>query len=130
MDYSKFRFEQIKKQKEAKKKQHIVHIKEVKLRPGIDEHDYSHKVRHAKDFLEKGDKVKFTMMFRGREIVHSELGMNVLRQIQGDLESCAIIEKPASIEGRSMSMILAPVLVPVKGKKDDAKNDAEVQTGE
>jgi translation initiation factor IF-3 len=130
MDYSKFRFEQLKKQKEAKKKQHIVHIKEVKLRPGIDENDYMHKSRHAREFLEKGDKVKFTMMFRGREIVHSELGLVVLRQIQQDLEDCSVIEKPASIEGRNMSMILSPSVVPVKTERKGGAGESDLQSGE
>jgi translation initiation factor IF-3 len=133
MDYSKFRFETLKKAKEAKKKQHVVHVKEVKIRPGIDEHDYSHKVRHARDFLEKGDKVRFTMMFRGREIVHSELGLNVLRQILDDLSECAIVEKTPSIEGRNMSMILAPtgvVLKPVKKEGSSSKQDSETNVEE
>jgi translation initiation factor IF-3 len=127
MGYSKFRFEQIKKQKEAKKKQHVVHIKEVKIRPGIDDHDYAHKVRHAKDFLEAGDKVKFTMMFRGREIVHSELGMVVLKKILAELESCSVVEKTPSIEGRNMSMILAPAALFVKARKEDTSNDNDVE---
>lgn len=122
MDYSKFRFEQLKKAKEAKKKQHVVHVKEVKVRPGIDEHDYSHKVKHAREFLLKGDKVKFTMMFRGREIVHSELGLKVLKQVMEDLTDCATVEKSASIEGRNMSMVLAPggIFVVKPKKADDA----------
>jgi len=128
MDYSKFRFEVLKKAKEAKKKQHVVHVKEVKIRPGIDEHDYAHKIRHAKDFLADGDKVRFVMMFRGREIVHSELGLNVLKRILAELNECAIVEKTPSIEGRNMSMILAPSAVVVKpAKKDDspAKQDSD-----
>ena len=128
VDYSKFRFESLKKAKEAKKKQHVVHVKEVKIRPGIDEHDYSHKIRHAKDFLSKGDKVRFVMMFRGREIVHSELGLNVLKRILAELEDCSVVEKTPSIEGRNMSMILAPSAVVVKpAKKDDspAKQDSD-----
>lgn len=120
MDYSKFRFEQIKRNKDAKKKQHIVHIKEVKVRPRIDDHDYDHKVRHARTFLEKGDKVKFTMMFRGREIVHAELGSVVLKQIQEDLVDCAVVEKPSSIEGRNMSMILAPLASKAKVTTSDS----------
>ncbi|MGV7930349.1 MAG: translation initiation factor IF-3 [Spirochaetota bacterium] len=109
IDFSKFRFEQIKKAKEAKKKQKVIHVKEIKFRPSIDSHDYQHKVNHARDFLEKGDKVKFTLMFRGREIVHNELGFKVMDNIQKDLEQCALVEKKASIEGRNITMIMTPV---------------------
>ena len=131
MDYSKFRFEQLKKAKEAKKKQHVVHIKEVKIRPGIDEHDYMHKVRHAKEFLGEGDKVKFTMMFRGREIIHSELGMKVLKQILAELADCSVIEKSPSLEGRNMSMILAPgANLPSKGKKAETSAETDTTTGD
>ena len=131
MDYSKFRFEQLKKAKEAKKKQHVVHIKEVKIRPGIDEHDYMHKVRHARDFLGEGDKVKFTMMFRGREIIHSELGMKVLKQILAELADCSVIEKSPSLEGRNMSMILAPAISAAgKGKKAEGSAENDTTTGD
>lgn len=116
MDYSKFRFEQIKKAKEAKKKQKVVHIKEVKMRPGVGEHDYEHKVKHAREFLEKGDKVKFTMVFRGREIVHTDIGMNILKNILKDLEDVSVIEKQPSHEGRNMTMILAPASMGKKNK--------------
>jgi len=109
IDFSKFRFEQLKKAKEAKKKQKIIHIKEIKLRPSIDVHDYTHKVNHAKDFIEKGDKVKFTLMFRGREIVHNELGFKVMENIQNDLASVAQVEKRASIEGRNITMVMTPL---------------------
>ena len=131
MDYSKFRFEQLKKAKEAKKKQHVVHIKEVKIRPDIDEHDYMHKVRHAKEFLGEGDKVKFTMMFRGREIIHSELGMKVLKQILAELADCSVIEKSPSLEGRNMSMILAPAISAAgKGKKAEGSAENDTTTGD
>lgn len=108
MDYSKFRFEQLKKAKDAKKKQKVVHIKEVKIRPGVGEHDYEHKIKHAKEFLEKGDKVKFTMVFRGREIVHTEIGMKILVNILEDLKEISVVEKRPSHEGRNMTMILSP----------------------
>ena len=121
VDYSKFRFEQIKKAKEAKKKQKIVHVKEIKLRPSIDNHDYQHKVNHAKEFLEGGDKVKFTMMFRGREIVHTELGFKVMNSIQEDLGSMAQIEKRPSMEGKNITMVLAPL--PVGSSKPKPKSD-------
>ncbi|MCU0844003.1 MAG: translation initiation factor IF-3 [Spirochaetes bacterium] len=109
IDFSKFRFEQIKKAKEAKKKQKVIHVKEIKFRPSIDSNDYRHKVNHAREFLEKGDKVKFTLMFRGREIVHNELGFKVMDNIQKDLEQSALVEKKASIEGRNITMIMTPV---------------------
>lgn len=109
IDFSKFRFEQMKRAKDAKKKQKIIHIKEIKLRPAIDIHDYTHKINHAKEFLGKGDKVKFTMMFRGREIMHSELGFKVMENVQNDLGDKVQIEKRPSIEGRNITMIVAPV---------------------
>lgn len=115
IDFSKFRFEQIKKAKEAKKKQKVIHVKEIKMRPSIDSHDYEHKVNHAKEFLEKGDKVKFTLMFRGREIVHNELGFKVMENIQNDLSSMVIVEKRPSIEGRNITMIVTPS--PAGGQK-------------
>jgi translation initiation factor IF-3 len=115
IDFSKFRFEQIKKAKEAKKKQKVIHVKEIKMRPSIDSHDYEHKVNHAKEFLEKGDKVKFTLMFRGREIVHNELGFKVMENIQNDLNSMVIVEKRPSIEGRNITMIVTPS--PTAGQK-------------
>jgi len=108
MDYSKFRFEQLKKAKEAKKKQKVIHLKEVKLSPGINGNDYNHKIKNAMSFLEKGDKVKFSMMFRGREIVHSDIGLEKMNRVLADLKDHSIIEKPASMEGRSLVMILAP----------------------
>lgn len=108
MDYSKFRFEQLKKAKEAKKKQKIVHVKEVKVRPSIDNHDFEHKINHAREFLEGGDKVKFTMMFRGREIIHTDLAMEKMVRIQNDLQDCSTIEAKPSVQGRNMTMILAP----------------------
>ena len=107
IDYSKFRFEQIKKAKEAKKKQKIIHVKEIKMRPNIDAHDFEHKVKHAKEFLEKGDKVKFTLMFRGREMVHPELGFEVMKKIQEELEDFAQVEKKPSQEGRNITMFMS-----------------------
>ena len=79
------------------------------MRPGIDKHDYDHKVKHAKEFIEHGDKVKFTIMFRGREIVHAELGYVVIRNIEKDFEDIALIEKEAAKEGRNLTMIMGPL---------------------
>lgn len=106
VDYSKFKFEQIKKAKEAKKKQKVIHIKEIKMRPNIDSHDFDHKVKHAIEFLEKGDKVKFTLMFRGREMVHPELGFEVMKNIQERLVDIALVEREPSQEGRNITMFV------------------------
>jgi translation initiation factor IF-3 len=108
VDYSKFRFETIKRAKEAKKKQKIIHVKEIKVRPGIDSHDFEHKVKHAREFLLKGDKVKITLMFRGREMAHTSLGFDVMNKVQESLSDTANIEKPASQEGRNITMWLVP----------------------
>jgi len=110
IDFSKYRFEQLKKAKEAKKKQKIIHVKEIKFRPSIDTHDYTHKVNHAREFLEKGDKVKFTLMFRGREIIHKDLGFKVMDNIKNDIQDIAQIEKAPSIEGRNITMIVTPLV--------------------
>ncbi len=88
------------------------------MRPSIDTHDYEHKVKHARSFIENGDKVKFTIMFRGREIVHSDLGFKVMENVKVDLEDVALIEKQPSQEGRNITMIMAPVTSPsTKGQK-------------
>ncbi len=108
MDYGKFKYEQARKAREAKKKQHIIHVKEVKLRPKIEEHDIDFKLRHARKFLEEGHKVKFTLMFRGREVTHPELGARVLERVLTELEDIAGVESNISHEGRTMTMLLAP----------------------
>ena len=109
MDYGKFKYEQQRAAREAKKKQHTVQVKEVKFRPGIEDHDYDFKTRHARRFLEEGNKVKLTMMFRGRQITHPELGLEVLERVTEDLAELAKIESRPSMEGRTMSMVLAPL---------------------
>ena len=108
MDYGRFKYEQAKKEKEARKKQKQVNIKEVKMRPRIEEHDFEVKAKNAERFLQDGDKVKATIMFRGREIVHQELGREVLDRLAAFLEGLAVVEKPARVEGRNMTMILTP----------------------
>lgn len=108
MDYGKFKYEQSKREKEAKKKQRIIQIKEVKLRPRIEDHDYSVKSKNAERFLKDGDKVKVTIMFRGREIVHTELGRTLLERLAQDLKDICIVERHAKLEGKNMIMILAP----------------------
>jgi translation initiation factor IF-3 len=108
MDFGKFKFEQAKQARLAKKKQHVIHLKEVKYRPGIDEHDFSTKTRHARRFLEEGNKVKVTLMFRGRQIAHPELGKAVVDRVGVELADIAKVESDAKMEGKSMTMILAP----------------------
>ncbi len=107
-DYGKFKFDRKKKLREQKKKQKVIHIKEVKFRPKINEHDYMFKLEHIKKFLDHGDKVKVTMMFRGREIVHSELGMQIMNKVREDLKDLIVIEKDPKMEGRNITMFLAP----------------------
>ena len=108
MDYGKFKFEQAKQARLAKKKQHVILLKEVKYRPGIDDHDFDTKTRHARRFLEEGNKVKVTMMFRGRQVAHPELGKDVLDRVAADLADVGKIETDAKLEGKNMTMILAP----------------------
>jgi translation initiation factor IF-3 len=108
MDYGKFKYEEARAARDARKKQHTIQVKEVKFRPGIEEHDYEFKMRHARRFLEEGNKVKLTMMFRGRQVTHPELGMKVLERVTGDLQDIAKVESFPSFEGRQMSMVLAP----------------------
>ena len=108
MDYGKYRFEQAKAAKAAKKKQHIIHLKEVKYRPGVSDHDFDFKTRHARRFLEEGNKVKLTMMFRGRQVTHPELGRKVLLRVFAELGDVAKVEMQPKLEGRNMTMVLAP----------------------
>jgi len=108
MDYGRFKYEEKKKASEAKKKQVIVHLKEVKLRPKTEEHDYGFKIRNIRRFLEEGNKARVTIMFRGREITHKELGQSVLDEVVGDLKEVAVVEQQPRMEGRQMFMILAP----------------------
>ena len=108
MDYGKYKYMQAKKLQEAKKKQTTIQIKEVKIRPKTEEHDYQFKLRHIKRFLSEKNKAKVTIMFRGREIAHSELGMKVLERIIADIEEEGIVEQAPKLEGRNMIMILAP----------------------
>lgn len=108
MDYGKFKFEQAKQARVAKKKQHVIELKEVKFRPGIEEHDFDTKVRHARRFLGEGNKVKVTLMFRGRQIAHPELGFAVVQRVSEQLAEVAKTESPAKMEGKSLTMILAP----------------------
>ena len=106
MDHSRFKYEQEKKEKEARKKQKIVHIKEIRLGPKIGEHDYQFKVNHLIEFLKKGDKVKVTMIFRGREMAHVDLGRKILEKLSSDISGVGEIEEQPRMEGRFINMII------------------------
>ncbi len=108
LDFGKFKYQEQKKAAEARKKQKIVEIKEIKLRPNIDDHDYEVKMKSIHRFFEEGDKVKITLRFRGREMAHQSLGMDVLRRVRSDLEAISKVESEPRFEGRQMVMVLAP----------------------
>ncbi len=116
MDFGRYRYEQQKREKEAKKKQKVITIKEVKLRPNIEQHDFDVKVKNALRFVEEGNKVKVTIMFRGREMSHQELGRDVLRRVSERLQELVLIERDVKMEGKNMIMILAPKASKVKPK--------------
>ena len=107
-DYGKYKYEQQKKANEARKKQKVVEIKEIKVRPNIDDHDYEVKMRAARSFIEEGDKVKVTLRFRGREMAHQDLGAKVLERIRTELGDTVKVESMPRLENRQMSMVLAP----------------------
>jgi translation initiation factor IF-3 len=109
MDYGKYRYEQQKKEKEARKNQKIINLKEIRLSPTIEEHDFNTKLRNARKFLEKGDKVKASIRFRGRAITHSGIGREVLEKLAKECDDLATIESRPKMEGRSMFLIMAPV---------------------
>lgn len=108
LDYGKYKYEAQKKANEARKKQKIIEVKEIKLRPNIDEHDYDIKMKAMRRFLEEGDKVKVTMRFRGREMAHQDIGMNVLVKVRDTLEDLGKVEQMPKLEGKQMIMVLAP----------------------
>jgi translation initiation factor IF-3 len=108
MDYGKFKYSEAKKQHEAKLKQKIVQVKEVKFRPGTDDGDYNVKLRNLTRFLEDGDKTKITLRFRGREMAHQEIGMRMLERLKSDLDEYGQVEQMPKMEGRQMIMVLAP----------------------
>ncbi|HZF77063.1 MAG TPA: translation initiation factor IF-3 [Acetobacteraceae bacterium] len=107
-DYGKYKYEQQKKANEARKKQKVVEIKEIKVRPNIDDHDYDVKMRQAKSFISEGDKVKVTLRFRGREMAHQDLGLKVLDRIRTELSEATKVEQMPRLENRQMIMVLAP----------------------
>ena len=120
MDYGKYKFEQNKREKEARKKQKIISIKEVKMRPNIEEHDFQVKAKNARKFLSGGDKVKLTIMFRGREITHPDLGEKLSLKFVKELTDISSVEKLPKVEGRNMVTFLIPKLENDKDKKEDA----------
>lgn len=118
MNFGKFRYDQTKREKESKKAQHQVKVKEVKIKPNIDEHDLQTKMKHARDFLAKGHKVKITCTFRGREMMHTEIGEKLVQQAVQSLEDVAIAESPAKLLGKILTVVLAPA---GKKKKETPK---------
>jgi translation initiation factor IF-3 len=108
MDYGKFRYQQSKKQQVAKKSQSVIQVKEIRIRPKTDEHDLQVKIKHIKKFLSQNDKVKITMMFRGREIAYTDLGRKIMDDIQKELAEISIIDQHPRLEGRNMVMIVSP----------------------
>jgi translation initiation factor IF-3 len=121
IDYSKFRYQQIKKEKESKKAQFQIKIKEIKFKPNIDTHDFLTKEKHAREFIEKGYKVRITCTFKGREMLHTDLGEKVVQRLIDDLQDVAMVEAPLKLMGRNLSTVLAPMSKIIKEKKD-AKN--------
>ena len=108
LDYGKFKYEAQKKANAARKKQKVIEVKEIKMRPGIDNHDYDVKMRSIVRFIEEGDKVKVTLRFRGREMAHQNLGLKVLERVRDDLEGVSKVEQFPKMEGRQMTMVIAP----------------------
>jgi len=108
MDFGQFKYQQSKRQHEAKKNQKVVHLKEIKLRPKTEEHDFQFKLKHAIEFVEEGDKVKVTVMFRGREMSHQDLGRRLMDNFVEKMSEYAQVESSAKMEGRTLSMILSP----------------------
>jgi translation initiation factor IF-3 len=108
LDYGKLKYEEQKKRNVARKKQKVIEVKEIKMRPNIDVHDYDFKMRAIHRFLDEGDKVKVTMRFRGREMAHQEIGMQVLQRVREDLQELAKVEQSPKMEGRQMTMVMAP----------------------
>ncbi len=109
LDYGKFKYEQTKKEREARKHQKVITLKEMRFRPKIDDHDLEFKTRLIEDFLKEGDKVKVTVIFRGREITHAELGRAILQKVAAHLKDAAVVERAPLMEGKNLSLILSPV---------------------
>jgi len=128
MDYGKYMYQMNKRAKEAKKHQHVTVVKEIKMRPKIEPHDYNFKKRHAIEFLADGDKVKCTVIFRGRELAHKELGRKLMERLIEDLEDEANVEVPIRSEGRTMMMVLAPKPASKKADKNRGKDAKDKDT--
>ncbi len=109
LDYGKYKFEEQKRRSELRKKQKVIDVKEIQLRPGIDKHDFDVKMRSARKFIEEGDKLKVTLRFRGREMSHQELGMDVLKRVEETLQDVAKVEYRPKLEGKRVTMVLAPL---------------------
>ena len=109
LEYGKFKYEQTKKEREARKRQKVITLKEMRLRPKIDDHDLEFKTRLIEDFLRDGDKVKVTVIFRGREITHADIGRAILQKVAADLKEAAVVERAPLMEGKNLSLILSPV---------------------
>jgi translation initiation factor IF-3 len=124
MDYGKFKYQEQKKAADAKSKQKVIEVKEIKFRPGTDDGDYNIKVRNIKRFLDEGDKCKITLRFRGREITHQEIGMELLNRMRAELADLIVVEQFPKLEGRQMVMMIAP------GKKKPAAAKAAVAVSE
>jgi len=121
MDYGKYKYRQNKKAHDAKKRQKIIKIKEVKITPKTEEHDYQFKLSHVKRFLGDGGKVKISVFFRGRQIAHSELGLKILERFVADLEDLAVVEQEPKREGRSMVLVVIPKPVDTKSDKNESQ---------
>jgi translation initiation factor IF-3 len=132
IDYGKFKYEKSKKAKEAKKKQHIMHLKEIKMHPKIEQHDYNFKMEHAREFLIDGDRVKGTIVFRGREIMYTEFGKQILDRLDADLAPLSTIEQNRKMEGRSLVTIYVPDKLKIKEYlrklETDKKRQEELDT--
>jgi len=124
MDYGKFKYEEKKRANEAKKRQVVIQLKEVKLRPKTEDHDYDFKVRNVRRFLEEGNKARVTIMFRGREITHKEIGQRILEDVRNDVKDVGVVEQTPRMEGRQMFMILAPNPKVAQRARDAAKAHA------
>ena len=124
MDFGKYKYEQAKKTRVARKRQHQVVLKEIKLRPKIEKHDYEFKKKHIVEFLEHGDKVKITLMFRGREMAHTDLGRKLLQQLTEELKEIGKVEAPPRQEGRLMILLMSPVSTKPKPKRPEAGEES------
>jgi translation initiation factor IF-3 len=127
MDFGKYKYELNKRLKQSKKKQHVIQVKEIKLRPKTEEHDYQFKKRHAEEFLQKNHKVKFTLIFRGREMSHKEMGDKMLRRMAEDLSHIGTVEKGISFEGRFMIMIMNPGATKQAGKEQAGNPESKAE---